>query len=67
MKDTVKKPTNWVIAIKIGKSEQTIKGWKIRFPELYEFVRIGALCKLNGLSRNDVIEMIKLRDIICKK
>ena len=59
-----KKVTNKELAELIGKSEQTIKGWKSRFPELLEIVRLGALCKVNDLDSEQIIKLSELKDVI---
>jgi len=59
-----RKVTNKEIAELIGKNEQTIKGWKSRFPELLELVRLGALCKVNNLDAEKVIKLSELQEVI---
>ena len=61
------KVTNKELAQIIGKSEQTIKGWKSRFPELLEIVRLGALCKVNGLDKEKIIKLAELQEMIKTK
>ena len=58
------KVTNKEIAELIGKNEQTIKGWKSRFPELLELVRLGALCKVNNLDAEKIIKLSELQEVI---
>ncbi len=60
----IKKITYKEIAEKLGKSEQTIKGWKSRSPELLEFVKLGILCKKNGLDVEKIIKLSELQEII---
>lgn len=48
----------------LGKSENTIKGWKQKFPVLLEFSQIGAFCKKNDLDIDKIIKLIELQDII---
>jgi len=43
------------IAEYTGKSINTIKGWKVKFPALLELVKLGAFCKKNNIT----MEMIK--------
>jgi len=61
------KVTNKEIAELIGKNEQTIKGWKSRFPELLEIVRLGSLCKVNDLDQNKIIKLTELQETILSK
>ncbi|MFH0710153.1 MAG: hypothetical protein V2A75_08105 [Pseudomonadota bacterium] len=48
----------------LGKSENTIKGWKQKFPKLLEFVKIGVLCKLNDLDEEKIRKLIELQKLI---
>ena len=48
----------------LGKSENTIKGWKQKFPELLEFVKIGVLCKLNDLDEEKIRKLVELQEMI---
>ena len=59
-----RKVTNKEIADLIGKNEQTIKGWKSRFPELLELVRLGTLCKVNNLDAEKIIKLSELQEVI---
>ena len=62
-----KKVTNKELAQLVGKSEQTIKGWKARFPELLEIARLGALCKVNNLDSEKIIKLSELQEVIKTK
>ena len=62
-----KRVTNKELGDMIGKSEQTIKGWKSKFPELLEIARLGALCKVNGLDKERIIKLVELQDVIQSK
>jgi len=62
-----KKVTNKELGELIGKSEQTIKGWKTRFPMLLEVLRLGALCKVNNLDAEKIIKLSELQDVIKTK
>jgi len=59
-----KKVSNKELAEILGKSEQTIKGWKSRFPELLEIVRLGALCKANNLDVEKIIKLTELQKLM---
>ncbi len=61
------KVTNKELALLVGKSEQTIKGWKARFPELLEIARLGALCKVNNLDSKKIIKLSELQEVIKTK
>lgn len=52
------------IAEILGKSENTIKGWKQKFPELLELVRIGVYCKKNALDEEKISKLIEIQRII---
>ena len=51
----------------IGKSENTVKGWKQKFPELLELVIAGIICKENNLSVEALDKLTELRDTLCKE
>jgi len=48
----------------LGKSENTIKGWKQKFPVLLEFVQIGVFCKKNNLDIDKISKLVELQEII---
>jgi len=52
------------IADMLGKNEQTIKGWKSRFPELLEIVQLGALCKANNINSNTIVKLTEIIEVI---
>ena len=62
-----KKITYKELSLLIGKSEQTIKGWKTRFPELLEVVKLGSLCKVNNLSEEKIIKLSELQELLNKE
>lgn len=51
----------------LGKSENTIKGWRQKFPALLELVKIGAFCKHNNLDIEKINKLIELQEIIKEK
>lgn len=51
----------------LGKSENTIKGWRQKFPVLLELVKIGAFCKHNNLDIEKINKLIELQEIIKDK
>jgi len=55
------------IAEMLGKNEQTIKGWKTRFPMLLEIVKLGALCKVNDLDAEKIIKLSELQEMLKDK
>lgn len=57
------KTTYKEIAETLGKSENTIKGWKQKFPELLELVRIGVYCKKHGLDEETIARLAKAHNI----
>lgn len=48
----------------LGKSENTIKGWKQKFPILLELVKIGVFCKNNDLDIKKINKLIELQEMI---
>lgn len=48
----------------LGKSENTIKGWKQKFPALLNLVKIGAFCKQNDLDEEKIIKLIEIQELI---
>lgn len=52
------------IADLVGKSENTIKGWKQKFPILLELVKTGAYCKSNGLDVQKIDKLIEVQEMI---
>ncbi|MEA2100581.1 MAG: hypothetical protein U9P72_10685 [Campylobacterota bacterium] len=55
------------IADYLEKSEQTIKGWKSRSPNLLEVVKIGIFCKRHNLDIKTITKLSELQDIIKNK
>ena len=51
----------------LGKSENTIKGWRQKFPVLLEFVKVGAFCKKYDLDVEKIEKLIELQEIIKEK
>ena len=52
------------IAEYINKSEGTIKNWKKNHPELLELVKLGAFCKKNNITIEQVEKCIDLKESI---
>lgn len=52
------------IGILLGKSGNTIKGWKQKFPALLSLVKIGAFCKENDLDEEKIIKLIEIQELI---
>ncbi len=52
------------IANALGKSEGTIKQWKINHPTLLEYVKIGAFCKKNGLDIDKIKKLVAIKDAV---
>lgn len=57
----MRKITNKDIGDYIGKSEQTVRGWGVKFPKLYEVVKLGAYCILNGLDYSDIEALFEFK------
>ncbi|WP_066220860.1 hypothetical protein [Aliarcobacter cryaerophilus] len=58
----MEKVTNREVSEMIGKEEQTIKGWSSKFPGLYSVVKLGAFCKKNGLSEEQIINLVNFKE-----
>lgn len=48
----------------LGKSGNTIKGWKQKFPELLKYVKIGVFCAQNNLDEEKIIKLIEIKELI---
>lgn len=48
----------------IGKTEGTIKSWKGRNEDLLNLVKIGAICKANGITEEDLEALFNLKQSI---
>lgn len=48
----------------VGKTEGTIKSWKGRNEELLTIVKIGAICKANGITEEDLEALFQLKQSI---
>ena len=51
------------IAEMIGKKEGTVKSWAFRQPELLEIVKLGALCKKNGITPELLKQCLEIKKI----
>lgn len=54
------------LADHLGKSENTIKGWKQKFPELLEVCKIGTFCKKNNITIDKIVKCKELQDLATK-
>ncbi len=54
------------IAEYIGKSVDTINGWKQRQPKLLEAVRIGIYCKKNNITIEKIKKCAELQELAKK-
>ena len=59
----MKKVTYKEIAKDLGKTEGTIKNWKINHPVLLEYVKLGAFCKKNGITMDAIKTCVELQEI----
>jgi len=50
-----------------NKSVNTIRGWKIKFPELLEVVKLGAFCQKYNISLEQLKKCIEFQEITTKK
>jgi hypothetical protein len=61
-----KKVTNRMIAEYIGKSPDTVNGWKKRQPELLELAKLGMTCKQHELDVEKIQKLSEIQNIIKK-
>ncbi|WP_320035279.1 hypothetical protein [Halarcobacter sp.] len=61
------KPTYKDIGSMVGKTETTIKSWKGRNEELLQITRLGAICKANGITEEDLEALIQLKQSISSR
>jgi len=59
----MKKVTYKEIAQDLGKSEGTIKQWKINHPVLLDYVKTGAFCKKNNITIEMIKNCVKLQEL----
>jgi len=52
------------IGLLLGKSENTIKGWKQKFPKLLQLVKIGAFCVANDLDEKKILKIVEIQKIL---
>jgi len=52
------------IANYLGKTEGTIKNWKINHPVLLEFCKIGAFCKKNDLDIEKIKKLVEVQEAV---
>jgi predicted transcriptional regulator len=52
------------IAEYLGKSEQTIRGWKVKSPELLEIVKAGSFCKKNDITIEDIKACVQMQKLV---
>lgn len=63
----MKKVTYKEIAQDLGKSEGTIKQWKINHPVLLDYVKTGAFCKKNNITIEMIKNCIELKEMASKQ
>ena len=59
----MKKVTYKDIAEYIGKSLDTINGWKQRQPKLLEAARVGIFCKKNNITIEHIKKCVELQQL----
>ena len=62
----MKKVTNKEIAEYLGKSVNTVNGWKGKFPQLLELVKTGAFCKKNNITIEHIKKCVELQELVSK-
>lgn len=55
------------IAKYINKSYDTVRGWRKRQPQLLELLEIGYFCKVNNLTKADILGFKALKEDILSK
>ena len=55
------------IAEYTNKSLSTIKGWKVKFPQLLELTKTGAFCKKNNITIEMIKNCIELKEMASKQ
>ena len=63
----MEKVTNKDIAKYLGKSINTINGWKGKFPEMLELTKTGAFCKKNNITIEMIKNCIELKEMASKQ
>jgi len=63
----MEKVTNKDIANYLGKSVNTINGWKGKFPEMLELTKTGAFCKKNNITIEMIKNCIELKEMASKQ
>ena len=58
-----KEPTYKEIGEHLGKSENTIKGWKQKFPKLLKVVKLGVVCETNNIDLEALDKMIEVKEM----
>lgn len=54
-----KKATYKEIAEYLDKNEGTIKNWKANHPHLLELVKLGMICKKNGIDEPKLLKVLQ--------
>ena len=67
LKKMMKKVTNKEIAEYLGKSVNTVNGWKGKFPKLLELVKLGAFCKKNNITEETIKTCVELQEVAKRK
>jgi len=60
----MEKVTYKEIANYVDKSEATIKGWKVKHPQLLELTKLGAFCKKNNITMEHIKKCMELKEIV---
>jgi hypothetical protein len=59
----MEKVTNKDIANFLDKQVSTVNSWASRNPKLLELVKLGAFCKKNNITINDIKTCIKMKEL----
>ena len=63
----MKKLTDKEVATIAGLSKQAISSRKKTNKELYEIIRLGAICKQHNISEEEITKYLELKGLICSK
>jgi hypothetical protein len=60
----MKNVTNSDISLYTGRSLSTVAGWSSKQQKMLELIRLGALCKKNGLDEEKIRSLIEVKELI---
>ena len=63
----MKKITYEDVSLYTNKKISTVKSWRSRNPDLLEIVKLGSLCKKNGLDIEKIQKLVEMQEAIAGK